>query len=195
MAQQDAPLPTRVFSKCLPRKRFRRSLNPGIQHATESPLMTTIKGKLLLIIDDDAAMLRALSKVLTGEGARVTSACCAAEAMEHLTNKWEKFDLIITDLRMPILGGQTILAAVAVAFPEVPVIVITAFGTPDIEAQCLGQGAAAVLEKPLDTPQLLAAIERVLSASKPPSPRRARRRGAVRKLDPTAFDSQTVFLA
>src|SRR5689334_1738197 len=104
-------------------------------------------------------MLRALSKVLSGEGAVVTSACWAGEAMEHLTKKLEHFDLIITDLKMPILGGQTILGAVSVALPHVPVIVITAFGTSELKDECLGRGAAAFLEKPLDTSQLLAAIE------------------------------------
>jgi len=129
--------------------------------------MMSINGKSILVIDDDAAMLRALNKVLSGAGAVVTSSSWAGEAMEHLTNKSERFDLIITDLRMPILGGRTILGAASVALPHVPVIIITAFGSPELKAECLSTGAAAFLEKPLDTPQLLAAIERVFSASEP----------------------------
>lgn len=143
--------------------------------------MKSINGKRILIIDDDAAMLRALNKVLSGEGAIVTSASWAGEAMERLTDKLDRFDLIITDLRMPILGGQTILGAVRVALPHVPVIIMTAFGTPEIQAQCLQRGAAAFLEKPLDTPQLLGVIERVFSLSKPISASRARRRGGAKK--------------
>src|SRR5215469_8649671 len=123
----------------------------------------SINGKSILIIDDDAAMLRALNKVLKSEGAAVTSAAWAGEAMEHLTDKWERFDLIITDLRMPILGGQTILGAITVARPDLPVIVITAFGNPELKAECLRAGAAAFLEKPLDTQQLLEAIEQAFS--------------------------------
>jgi len=129
-------------------------------------MMSAVSGKSILVIDDDAAMLRSLSKVLKGEGAAVASACGAAEAIEHLTNRWERFDLIITDLRMPIVGGRTILGAVAVGFPRVPVIIITAFANPELEAQCIDEGAAAFLEKPLDTAQLLTAIERVFSSSK-----------------------------
>jgi CheY-like chemotaxis protein len=139
--------------------------------------MTSINGKSVLIIDDDAAMLRALNKVLSGEGAVVTSSFWAGEAMEHLINKPERFDLIITDLRMPILGGQAILGAVAVAFPQVPLVIITAFASPELEAECLRTGAAAFLEKPLDTPQLLAVIEGVFSSSPPSSPRRTGRQG------------------
>jgi DNA-binding NtrC family response regulator len=125
--------------------------------------MTSIKGKSILIVDDDDAVLRALKKVLSGEGAVVASASWAGEVMERLADNQGHFDLIITDLRMPILNGRSFLGAVKAALPEVPVIVLTAFGSTEIEAECLGKGAAAFLEKPLDTPQLLAAIERVFS--------------------------------
>ena len=129
--------------------------------------MTNIRQKSILIVDDDAAMLRALNKVLSGEGAVVASASWAGEVMERLADNQGHFDLIITDLRMPILNGQSILGAVKAALPEVPVIVMTAYGSPEVEAACLDKGAAAFLEKPLDTPQLLAAIERVFAAPKP----------------------------
>jgi DNA-binding NtrC family response regulator len=155
--------------------------------------MTSIKLKSVLIIDDDAAMLRALNKVLAGEGAAVTSACWAGEAMEHLTNKSKRFDLIITDLRMPILGGQTILGAAVIALPEVPVIVITAFSTPALKAECLHTGAAAFLEKPLDTSQLLAVIDRVLSSPKSDPARLARFRGAAKVADGSTTAGQTEF--
>jgi len=128
--------------------------------------MNNINEKTILIIDDDAAMLRALSKVLSGEGAVVASASWAGEIMERLAENQGHFDLIITDLRMPILNGNSVLGAVKAALPEVPVIVMTAFGSPEVEAECLEKGAAAFLEKPLDTPQLLAALERVFSTSK-----------------------------
>ena len=124
----------------------------------------SICGKSFLIIDDDAAMLRALNKVLCNEGGKVASASWAGEAMEHLVEKSERFDVIITDLRMPLLGGQAILGAVATAMPKVPVIIITAFGTPELKAECLRSGAAGFLEKPLDTSQLLAAIDQALTA-------------------------------
>ena len=116
------------------------------------------------MIDDDAAMLRALGKVLGGEGAVVTTACHAGEAVRHLTNRLKRFDLVITDLRMPVIGGRTVLGMIAAGFPQLPVIVLTAFGTPELEAECRGNRAAAFLEKPLDTTRLLAVIEDVLTS-------------------------------
>jgi DNA-binding NtrC family response regulator len=141
--------------------------------------MTSIHRKSILVIDDDAAMLRAVNKVLSAEGAVVTTASWAGEAMERLTDKTLRFDLVITDLRMPILSGHTILGAVATALPEVPVIITTAFGSPEIKAECLRKGAAAFLEKPLETQQLLEAIEQALSAEKPPSPGSSFGRGSL----------------
>jgi DNA-binding NtrC family response regulator len=126
--------------------------------------MRSINGKSVLVVDDDAAMLRALQKVLAGEGASVATASWAGEIMERLDENQGRFDLIITDLRMPILNGESVLRAVKAALPEVPVIVITAFGSPEKQAECRKDGAAAFLEKPLDTPQLLAAIDQVVSA-------------------------------
>jgi two-component system response regulator FlrC len=137
----------------------------------------SIKSKSILVIDDDLAMLRALSKVLRSEGATVTGASWAGEALEHLTDKFERFDLILTDLRMPILSGQTILGAVTAALPQVPVIIMTAFGSPELKAECLQRGAAAFLEKPLETPPLLEAIHRALRPAKcgPPAKNGIRR--------------------
>ena len=136
--------------------------------------MRSINGKSVLVVDDDAAMLRALQKVLAGEGASVATASWAGEIMERLDENQGGFDLVITDLRMPILNGESVLRAVKAALPEVPVIVITAFGSPEKQAECRKDGASAFLEKPLDTPQLLAAIDEVVSAPKPPHEGRGR---------------------
>jgi len=150
----------------------------------------SLHGKLILVIDDDTAMLRALSKVLAGEGGQVKSASWAGEAMDHLTDRFEHFDLVITDLRMPILGGETILCAVKNALPWIPIIVITAFGNPDLKADCLSNGASAFLEKPLDTPQLLEAINKALASAGTGDSHRTRqgsgaeeRRGSVTRAD------------
>ena len=125
--------------------------------------MKKIHGKSILIIDDDTGMLRALDKVLTGAGAVVTRAQCAGDAVEILTVRKEKFDLAITDLRMPFVTGLTVVYAIHQIFPALSVIVLTAFGGVDVKAECFRQGAAAFLEKPLDASELLAAVEKVFT--------------------------------
>jgi two-component system C4-dicarboxylate transport response regulator DctD len=72
--------------------------------------------------------------------------------------------LVITDLRMPMFSGRGVLA-LASALPELPVIVITAFGGPDIQAHALRLGAFAFLEKPVAAPQLIDVVKRALVRS------------------------------
>jgi len=129
-------------------------------------MMKNIRDKSVLIVDDDARMLRALDKVLTNEGAVVTRAEWAGDALDILKERREQIDLVITDLRMPFVSGLTAVFAIHKILPELPIIVLTAFGSPDVKAECLRQGAAAFLEKPLDTPQLLDVVERVFAAQK-----------------------------
>jgi DNA-binding NtrC family response regulator len=122
----------------------------------------SIRDKCILLIDDDTKMLRALKKVLSGEGAIVTCAEWAGDAIELLAQRQTQIDLVITDLRMPLVSGLTVVYAVHQVFPSVPVIVLTAFGGPKLRDACLREGAAAFLEKPLDTAQLLEALERII---------------------------------
>lgn len=126
--------------------------------------MKTLGDKSVLIIDDDAGMLRALDRVLAGEGAAVTAASWAGDAVEILASREKKFDLVITDLRMPFVTGLTVVYAVHKIYPRLPVVVLTAFGSPDVKAECFRQGAAAFLEKPLNTSELLAAVQKVFAA-------------------------------
>jgi DNA-binding NtrC family response regulator len=129
-------------------------------------MMTKLRDKSVLVVDDDTGMLRALDKVLTGEGAVVTCADSAGDAVEILTGRQKRIDLVITDLRMPLVTGVTMIYAIHEIRPAMPVIVLTAFGSPDIKAECLRLGAVVILEKPLDTPQLLTAVEAALASKK-----------------------------
>ncbi|TMP95087.1 MAG: response regulator, partial [Verrucomicrobia bacterium] len=77
--------------------------------------------------------------------------------------------VVITDLRMPMFSGRGVLA-LASALPELPVIILTAFGEPDVEAQALRLGAFAFLEKPVAAAQLIEVVKRALLRS--PNPER-----------------------
>lgn len=129
--------------------------------------MEGILDKSILIVDDDERMLRALTKVLDGEGAVVTATKWAGNAIEILSRREKNVDLVITDLRMPLLTGTALVQSVHLMLPDLPIIVLTAFGDQEARNECLRQGAAAFLEKNLSTSQLVAEIERVFAAQKP----------------------------
>ncbi|HUA65005.1 MAG TPA: response regulator [Alphaproteobacteria bacterium] len=119
--------------------------------------------KSILVVDDDERMLRALDKVLTGEGATVMCSSWAGSAIGVVAEKKIEVDLVIIDLCMPFISGLTTVHALHNYCPRLPIIVLTAYGSPTVKAECLREGAAAFLEKPLDSSVLIDAIAGVLA--------------------------------
>lgn len=119
----------------------------------------------ILIVDDDAAMLGALGKVFSSEGVSVSCTNSPREALDILYHPESRFDAVITDLRMPhmseVMTGLTLIFAIHAIFPAIPIVVLTAYASPEIKEQCRLQGAAAFLEKPIDSQQLLTAVNNI----------------------------------
>src|SRR5262245_51565725 len=126
--------------------------------------MKDLRNKTVLVIDDDSGMLRAMTKVLINEGLRVTGLSDPTAVATTLAASEPRFDLVITDLRMPMFSGRGFLA-LASALPKLPVIISTAFGGADVEAQALQLGAFAFLEKPVAAAELVNVVKRALGAS------------------------------
>jgi DNA-binding NtrC family response regulator len=125
--------------------------------------MKDLRNKSVLVIDDDSGMLRAMTKVLTNEGMRVTGLSDPTVVATTLAASQPRFDVVITDLRMPVFSGRGVLA-LASALPKLPVIIITAFGGPDVEAQAVQLGAFAFLEKPVAASELVNVVKRAIGA-------------------------------
>ena len=121
------------------------------------------KSAAILLVDDDAEFLKALTKVLEKEHYEVAAQADAGTAIRFINETKKRFDLVITDVSMPGMKGTTFLAAVKTAFPRMPVIVITAFGDWGQYMEALREGAYEYLSKPLDKADLLDAVRRALS--------------------------------
>jgi DNA-binding NtrC family response regulator len=126
--------------------------------------MQNLRNKSVLVVDDDPGMLRAMMKVLAKEGMRVTGLSDPTAVVTALAESETRFDLVITDLRMPTFSGRGVLA-LAGALPKLPVIIITAFGGPQVEAEALQLGAFAFLEKPVAAAELVDVVKRAIEAS------------------------------
>jgi len=100
----------------------------------------------ILLVEDDREMLELVKEHLEGEGHTVTPAGLGAEAIARL--KAEAFDIVLTDLRLPDVDGMEVLQASREAQREVPVILITAFGTIETAIQAIRQGAYDFVTKP-----------------------------------------------
>ncbi len=121
--------------------------------------------KTVLIVDDESLFLRTVADGFAGHADRVNvlTAPNGRAAMEILASC--EVDLVVTDLKMPEMDGFELIAHMSRACPDVPVIVMTAFGTPEIEERLQRTGVAQHLDKPLDFPQLSARVFEVLEAS------------------------------
>jgi CheY-like chemotaxis protein/predicted regulator of Ras-like GTPase activity (Roadblock/LC7/MglB family) len=107
--------------------------------------------KKVLIVDDEPAVLFALSEALADRrrGVKVATAANGQEAVAILES--EKVDLVVTDLRMPEMDGFELLAWLRRGLPHLPVIVMTAFGAETVPRI---DGSPEVLEKPFDVGEL-----------------------------------------
>jgi two-component system nitrogen regulation response regulator GlnG len=116
----------------------------------------------ILVVDDDRAFLLALHTTLSRQGYAVLSATNAGAAVDYITNGRQRFDVIVTDLNMPGIDGVRLLRLIKKSFPDVPVIVVTAFGELDSYAEAIGHGAFAYLNKPIDKQSFVGVIEQAL---------------------------------
>ncbi|MGQ9778086.1 MAG: response regulator [Thermodesulfobacteriota bacterium] len=121
--------------------------------------------KNVLIVDDEKSFLLSLADGLSAYAAdfNVLTAENSKEAVDIL--KSAKVDLVITDLKMPEMDGFELLAYMSRNHPSIPVIVMTAFGSPEIEERLQAQGISLYLEKPVDFDILVSKIFEALTAS------------------------------
>lgn len=110
----------------------------------------------VLVVDDDDEMRNLLRRSLEFDGHHVTERDRGTQVLRTLRE--ETFDLVILDNRMPGLNGLDILPVLHREFPQVPVLLVTAFGGRQVASSALRLGAASYLEKPFRLGQLRDAI-------------------------------------
>jgi two-component system response regulator PilR (NtrC family) len=115
----------------------------------------------ILVVDDDQGMREFLEIMLTQEGYLVTTASDAIKALSRCRK--EKFDLIITDLKMPKMDGITFLREVKDAYPETQVILITAYASGDTAVTAMKEGAYDYIEKNFSIEDLKKIIQGALA--------------------------------
>ncbi|GAB4413167.1 MAG: sigma-54 dependent transcriptional regulator [Thermodesulfovibrionales bacterium] len=114
----------------------------------------------ILVVDDERNILLVLNKFLRQEGFQVETARSFEEAVSRLAGSG--LDLIITDMRLPGKSGLELLKWVKEKTPELPVIVITAYGSIENAVEAMKIGAANYLTKPIEHDEMLAIIKHAL---------------------------------
>ena len=114
----------------------------------------------VVIFDDEVNMGRILVKTLSLMGFEAKAFTNPVEGLESLAKLQP--DVLLTDVRMPEMDGMTVLARMKAEFPDVPVLVITAFGTVEGAVKAMQAGAFNYITKPFEQGNLVAQITRAL---------------------------------
>ncbi|OYQ41355.1 two-component system response regulator [Rhodoferax sp. TH121] len=117
----------------------------------------------LLLVEDDLDLVDALSRVLASRG--LAPVCCADGQEALALVRKRSFDVIVLDLSLPGMDGLEVLQRIRDAGMRVPVLVVTARGTPVERVQGLTVGADDYLTKPFDTEELVARIKALVRRS------------------------------
>ena len=118
----------------------------------------------ILLVEDKESLRRVLRLTLENAGYTVAEAEDARAAAQEIARA--PFRLVLTDLRMPHGSGLDVLRAAKSADPDVPVVVMTAYGSIDEAVQAMKDGAHDFLQKPVDSNHLLLLIERALEQAR-----------------------------
>jgi len=114
----------------------------------------------ILVVDDEKNILKVVSLTLKENHYEVDTARSSEEAIEKFTQN--TFDLVITDLKLPGKTGIDLLSYIKAREPDVPVIMITAFGTIETAIHAMKKGAFNYLTKPVNPDELLTVIREAL---------------------------------
>lgn len=112
----------------------------------------------ILVADDEAMMRNLILKILETQGYRVSVVSSGDEALEKL--KTEKYDLLMTDVKMPGMNGFDLLKQVKVEWPEMAVIIMTGYGDAYSVKEALLLGADEYLSKPFKSQEVTLIVER-----------------------------------
>ncbi|MEP5765373.1 MAG: sigma-54 dependent transcriptional regulator [Halieaceae bacterium] len=117
----------------------------------------------VLVIEDDNALREVIGETLQYGGHDCISAACADEALQIL--KTQRVNLILSDIQMPGMSGAEFLQESKRLWPEIPVVLMTAFGEVEQAVTAMRQGAADYINKPFEAEVLLETVARLASSS------------------------------
>jgi len=113
----------------------------------------------IVVVDDESAQRELIVGFLKKQGHEVFPAATGPEALALVRDR--RVDLVLSDCRMPGMSGPELLLEIKTINPEIPLILMTAYGTVETAVQAMKDGAADYLSKPLDLEELLLRVARV----------------------------------
>ncbi len=121
----------------------------------------------VLVVDDEPLVRWSIAETLRAHGCDIVEAQDAHSALDMVRDSATEPDAVLLDLKLPDNDDLTLLTAVRRLLPKVPVILMTAFGTPEILDEARRLGVFTVLDKPFELDELDLLIERALEMPRP----------------------------
>jgi DNA-binding NtrC family response regulator len=144
-----------------------------------------------LVIDDEQIVLDSVQKILAAEDYSVETTLSGAKGIESAVNN--DYDIVLTDIRMPGVGGLIVLRDIKRAKPQMPVIIITGYASVRSAVQAMKLGAADYIEKPFEPDQLVKAVSTAVRDAKHIEPEKqtiSHRDEMIKVLEMAAVDDQ-----
>jgi two-component system, cell cycle response regulator CpdR len=118
----------------------------------------------ILLVDDEETVRGFLKRGLELDGHEITTAVDGGDALDRLTERAGAFDLLLTDIRMPIMDGIALALAAKRDYPDLKILLMTGFADQRERARGLQAIVADVLTKPFSLADLRGTVRRVLDA-------------------------------
>lgn len=118
--------------------------------------------RTILVIDDEPLIRWSLKESLLDAGFHVADASDGRGALEYFAADAPPIDAVLLDLRLPDVNGLSLLEHIKQAAPRCPVILMTAFGTPETLDAAITCGAAMTVTKPFGVDEMVGLVNRVL---------------------------------
>jgi CheY-like chemotaxis protein len=118
----------------------------------------------ILVADDEETLRAFVARGLQLDGHEVATACDGAEALERLLEPGETFDLLLTDIRMPMMDGIALALSAAKERPALPILLMTGYADQRERARDLNVLVRDVLTKPFSLTALRAVVRNALAA-------------------------------
>jgi two-component system, cell cycle response regulator CpdR len=120
----------------------------------------------VLIVDDEEPMRLLVARAIAMDGHDITTAADGAEALDILSGKDGSFDLLLTDIQMPVMDGIALALTAARDFPQVTILLMTGFADQRERASGLNAIAHDVVTKPFSVADIRTAVADALAARK-----------------------------
>jgi two-component system, cell cycle response regulator CpdR len=117
----------------------------------------------ILIAEDEEALRALCARALTTEGHEVEAACDGGDALDLLVRAEGKFDLLLTDIRMPIMDGVALALAAARDYPDLTILLMTGYADQRERAHGLDAIIHDVIAKPFSVAALRGAVNEALT--------------------------------